>query len=63
MNCALCNEILDESLGSREHLILNAIGGRRKVRGVLCMRCNNTAGAEWDTDWRSTESTCASLRH
>jgi hypothetical protein len=50
MNCALCNEILDESLDSREHLILNAIGGRRKVRGVLCIRCNNTSGAEWDSE-------------
>jgi hypothetical protein len=50
MNCALCNEILDESFDSREHLILNAIGGRRKVRGVLCIRCNNTSGAEWDSE-------------
>jgi hypothetical protein len=50
MNCALCNEILNESLDSREHLILNAIGGRRKVRGVLCMRCNNTSGADWDSE-------------
>jgi hypothetical protein len=50
LNCALCNEILDESLDSWEHLILNAIGGRRKVRGVLCMRCNNTSGADWDSE-------------
>jgi len=49
MNCALCNEILDESLDSWEHLILNAIGGRRKVRGVLCIRCNNSSGAVWDS--------------
>jgi hypothetical protein len=50
MNCALCNDILDESLDSREHLILNAIGGRRKVSGVLCIRCNSTSGADWDSE-------------
>lgn len=47
MDCALCDRAIDESIDSLEHVILNALGGRRRVRG-LCRVCNNTKGGVWD---------------
>lgn len=48
--CILCRvEITDEN-DSREHLIQNAIGGRKRVKGVLCTSCNSTTGREWDSE-------------
>ena len=35
---------------SKEHIIPNAIGGRRKVGGFLCRKCNSVAGEEWDSE-------------
>ena len=50
-NCILCPvEITDEN-DSREHVIQNAIGGRKRVKGVLCMNCNSTTGGEWDAEF------------
>jgi HNH endonuclease len=49
--CVLCPvEITDEN-DSREHIIQNAIGGRKQVKGVLCTNCNSTTGAEWDAEF------------
>jgi HNH endonuclease len=49
--CILCPvEITDEN-DSREHIIQNAIGGRKRVKGVLCTKCNSTAGKEWDAEF------------
>lgn len=48
--CALCDlEITDET-DSREHLIPNALGGRRKVQGFICASCNNASGESWDAE-------------
>lgn len=33
---------------SLEHVIPQSIGGRLKVGGFICKRCNEQAGAEWD---------------
>lgn len=49
-SCALCGKGLGPGGGSREHLIPNAIGGRKKVRGFLCDRCNGKAGEDWDDE-------------
>ena len=35
---------------SAEHLIPNAIGGRRKVMGFICRECNSSAGETWDAE-------------
>jgi hypothetical protein len=35
MRCALCNEYVDQAMDSAEHLFLNAISGRRNLRGIL----------------------------
>jgi hypothetical protein len=46
--CALCDTPLTAENDSREHIILNAIGGRRTVSGFICAPCNNTSGHTWD---------------
>lgn len=46
--CLLCEEIISSETDSREHLIPNAIGGRKKVSGFLCRSCNSKTGEEWD---------------
>ena len=46
--CVLCEIPLHAGNDSEEHVIINAIGGRYKVTGVLCVRCNNGAGQTWD---------------
>ena len=49
-NCAICDTPLISSNDSAEHVIINAIGGFRKVRGFLCDDCNNTTGHQWDAE-------------
>lgn len=46
--CALCDTPMDAGNDSKEHLISNAIGGRWKLPGVLCVTCNSKAGDSWD---------------
>ena len=48
--CALCETPLDDSNDSREHVIPNAIGGRKAIRNFVCRQCNNTTGANWDNE-------------
>ena len=47
--CALCRTPITTDNDSREHIIPNAIGGRRRVTGFLCEHCNNTLGHTWDS--------------
>ena len=46
--CALCSVSLTPENDLYEHLILNALGGRRAVKGFICDPCNNTTGHCWD---------------
>lgn len=46
--CAICRCNLTKDRDSVEHVIPNAIGGRLKVRGFLCIGCNGKTGAKWD---------------
>lgn len=48
--CALCGKPFAGGDDSREHIIPNAIGGRKKVAGFLCRDCNSTTGQIWDSD-------------
>jgi hypothetical protein len=48
--CAFCGEAISAQSDSREHLIPEAIGGRRRVRGFLHKVCNNEAGRTWDAE-------------
>ncbi|WP_248914681.1 HNH endonuclease [Pseudomonas moorei] len=47
--CVLCETPLDSENDSEEHIVINAIGGRYKVPGVLCVKCNNGSGQIWDS--------------
>ena len=52
-NCILCGNILTPVTASAEHIILNAIGGRRRVTGFMCRPCNSSSGAKWDAELAS----------
>lgn len=45
MECLFCPNDVD---GSDEHVILNAIGGRKSSKMLACRRCNNLLGATID---------------
>ena len=47
-SCALCGGLFEQLNGDEEHIIPNAIGGKKKVGGFLCRKCNNDTGTEWD---------------
>lgn len=46
--CVLCNTSITEANNSLEHLILRALGGRKKIANFICQKCNNTSGEKWD---------------
>ena len=48
--CTLCSCSLTADNNTEEHIILNAIGGRKKVLGFICQTCNSDTGLEWDDD-------------
>ena len=50
MKCWLCSVAITPENDSREHIIPQALGGRKTVNGFICKRCNNETGAEWDSD-------------
>lgn len=48
--CALCPNTLSAKNRTKEHIIPNAIGGRKKTTGFICNDCNNTLGERWDAE-------------
>ena len=46
--CALCETPLNDGNDSKEHIIPNAIGGRKTVRNFICKQCNSRTGEKWD---------------
>jgi hypothetical protein len=46
--CVLCENTITAETDSEEHLIPNALGGRKKVSGFLCSDCNSRTGDSWD---------------
>ena len=48
--CTLCGTNLTSANNSQEHIIPNAIGGRKKVTGFICTDCNSRSGSEWDDE-------------
>ena len=50
MACAFCAKHLTESNASKEHVIPNAIGGRKTINNFICVDCNNSTGANWDKE-------------
>ena len=47
--CALCPAPLTDENKSREHIIPNSIGGRKKTSGFICDTCNNNCGKTWES--------------
>jgi len=48
--CVLCDDPITPENDSKEHIIPNAIGGRKKVTGFICKGCNNTTGDQWEAE-------------
>ncbi len=46
--CFFCGDTIIEENFTLEHIIPNAIGGRRKVGNFICKKCNNSFGQTWD---------------
>jgi hypothetical protein len=46
--CALCPDEITNENDSKEHIIPNSIGGRKKVKGFICRTCNSTLGEKSD---------------
>lgn len=49
-NCIICGKNFQNVKDSNEHIIPNAIGGRKKIRQFICVDCNNQTGREWDAE-------------
>jgi hypothetical protein len=45
----LCEKVISTEIDSREHLIPNSIGGRKKGSGLLCVDCNSKSGNNWES--------------
>ncbi|MGP5211574.1 HNH endonuclease [Psychrobacter alimentarius] len=48
--CLLCERNISTETDSREHIIPNSIGGRKKVSGFLCADCNSKSGDNWESE-------------
>lgn len=46
--CFFCGDKITEDNYTLEHIIPNAIGGRKKVGNFICRKCNNDFGHTWD---------------
>ena len=46
--CWLCQRPTTDKSASKEHIIPNAIGGRQRISGFLCVTCNSDTGQNWD---------------
>jgi len=48
--CILCGRTLTSANSDKEHIIPNAIGGRKTVTEFICRSCNNETGTNWDAE-------------
>lgn len=48
--CALCDVVITHDNDTKEHIIPNSIGGRKKVKGFICNTCNSITGQDWDVE-------------
>lgn len=48
--CALCDIRITDENDSKEHVIPNAIGGRKKITGFICSDCNSKSGDIWESE-------------
>ena len=45
-----CGKSLTKDNSTKEHIIINAIGGRKTVLGFICKDCNSKTGEQWDSE-------------
>ncbi|MAF98472.1 MAG: hypothetical protein CMH26_07545 [Micavibrio sp.] len=50
MKCTICRNIITQDQKTKEHIIPNAIGGRKKIEGFICKNCNSETGRTWDAE-------------
>lgn len=48
--CVICNDLITIDNDSSEHVLPNAIGGRKKIKGFICRSCNSESGNDWDVE-------------
>ena len=48
-HCALCQTPLSDANRSKEHILPNAIGGRKTIKTFICRSCNSWTGEKWDS--------------
>ena len=48
--CAICDKPITKENDSKEHVLPNAIGGRKKITGFICKDCNNESGEDWESE-------------
>jgi hypothetical protein len=48
--CVLCDACITAENDSWEHVIPNAIGGKKKIHNFICNSCNNSTGHRWDAE-------------
>lgn len=48
--CAFCDKSLSGKNRTKEHVIPNALGGRKKTVEFICNTCNNKLGEKWDAE-------------
>ena len=51
--CILCGRTLTSANSGEEHILPNAIGGRKTVTEFICRSCNNETGTNWDAELAS----------
>lgn len=49
-SCLCCYAVISALNDSEEHVLTNAVGGRLKVRGLVCRACNDRTGHSWDAE-------------
>jgi hypothetical protein len=50
IKCALCDCNISDKNNTKEHIISNAIGGRKKITNFICNQCNRNSGSKWDVE-------------
>lgn len=50
MKCTICRNQITQDQNTKEHIIPNAIGGRKKIEGFICKACNSETGHTWDAE-------------
>lgn len=48
--CAICDVCITDINDTNEHVLPNAIGGRKKIKGFICRSCNSKSGENWDAE-------------